>query len=219
MLALKKIEKKHLILCEGPDAVGFLNEYLHSQSAEWHSAIQVANFGGNQELRKSLELLRITDGFADLRSLLVIRDAETDAQAAMDQIRSALEKYSFAVPEMQGEWKDGTPRICFLLFPALGREIKDGTLEDLCMSILAESEVDKIIDRMTYFLDTLHRDGLRNFSHLHKTKLHTYFSVTNKFVTKNIGLAAKAGAFNWLHPNLEPLKGCLEKMWALCVWH
>lgn len=212
MLALKKIEEKNLILCEGPDAVGFLNEYLHSQVAEWHGAIQVANFGGNQELRKSLELLQVTPGFSDLCSLLIIRDAEKNAQAAVEQIQSALKKYCFAVPEMQGEWKDGFPRTCFLLFPSLGREIKAGTLEDLCMSILAEPEVDKVTGRVDCFLDTLHQDGLRDFSHLHKTKLHTYFSITNKFVTKNVGLAAKAGAFNWSHPNLEPLKNCLNEM-------
>lgn len=212
MLKLEKIEKRHLILCEGPDAVGFLNNYLHSQVIERHDAIQVANFGGNQELRKSLELLQVTPGFSDLCSLLIIRDAEKNTQAAVDQIQSALEKYCFAVPEMQGEWKDGSPRTCFLLFPALGKEIKAGTLEDLCMSILAEPEVDKVTGRADCFLDMLRRDGLRDFSHLHKTKLHTYFSITNKFVTKNVGLAAKAGAFNWSHPNLDPLKDCLSEM-------
>lgn len=212
MLKLKRIEKKHLILCEGADAEGFLNNYLHSQVAEQHSLIQVANFGGNQEFRKSLELLRKTDGFSDLCSLLVIRDAETDAQAASDQVRFALEDYRFAAPKAQGEWKEGIPRTCFLLFPYLGRRIAPGTLEDLCLSILAESEADNVIGKIDTFLDTLHQDGLRTFSHPHKTRLHTYFSATNELVTKNIGLAAKAGAFNWSHPGLEPLKNCLRKI-------
>jgi len=212
MLKLERIEKNHLILCEGPDAVGFLSNYLYSQGVEQYSTIQVANFGGNLELRKSLELLRNTDGFSELCSLLVIRDAETDAQAASAQIRSALEKYHFAVPETQGEWKEGAPKTCFLLFPALGRNITDGTLEDLCMSILAENEANNVTGRIDSFLDTLRREGLRDFPRLHKTRLHTYFSITNDFVTKNVGLAAKAGAFDWSHPNLEPLKNCLSKM-------
>lgn len=212
MLALKKIEEKHLILCEGPDAVGFLNEYLYNQVPEWNGTIQVANFGGNQELRKSLELLQVTPGFSDLCSLLIIRDAEKNAQAAVAQIQSALKKYSFAVPETQGEWKDGTPKTCFLLFPSLGKNITNGTLEDLCLSFLAENEADNVMGQIDTFLDTLNQDGLRTFSHLHKTRLHTYFSITNKFVTKNVGLAAKAGAFNWSHPSLAPLKDCLSKM-------
>lgn len=212
MLKLQKIDKKHLILCEGDDAVGFVSNYLYSQFKEQCSIIQVANFGGNPELRKSLELLRVTPGFSDLCSLLIIRDTETNTQAALDQIRSALEKYSFAVPKTQGEWKEGTPKTCFLLFPALGKSTTTGTLENLCMSVLAEDKAANITDRIETFLNELCQDGLRDFSHIHKTRLHTYFSVTNKFVTKNIGLAAKAGAFNWSHPNLEPLKNCLSKM-------
>mgnify|MGYP001029752010 CR=1 FL=1 len=208
----EKIEKKHLILCEGSDAVGFINNYLYSQCRERCNEIQVANFGGNPDLRKFLELLRVTPGFSDLHSLLIIRDAEKDIRSALDQVRFALKDYHFAMPKTQGEWEDGTPRTCFLLFPALGREIEAGTLEDLCMSILAEPEVDKVTDRVDCFLDTLRQDGLRHFAYLHKTKLHTYFSVTNNFVTKNVGVAAKAGAFNWSHPNLDPLKDCLSKM-------
>lgn len=208
-----KIEEgtKHLILCEGKDAEGFLNEYLR-QTVEQRSAIQVLDFGGNPDLRKSLKLLRVTPGFSNLCSLLIIRDAETNAQAAFDQVRFALKDYHFAMPKTQGEWEEGTPRTCFLLFPKFGKQIVPGTLEDLCMSILAENNVDDVIGRMGTFLNTLQQDGVRDFSHPHKTKLHTYFSITNDFVTKNIGLAAKAGAFNWSHPDLDPLKDCLSKM-------
>ena len=212
MLNLKKIEKRHLILCEGDDAVGFLGNYLYSQFKEQYSTIQVANFGGNPELRKSLELLRVTPGFADLRSLLIIRDAEKDIQSALDQVRFALKDYHFAMPKTQGEWAEGTPRTCFLLFPYLGRKLEAGTLEDLCLSILAENEADNVMGRIDTFLDLLRQDGLRMFSHLHKTRLHTYFSITNKFVTKNVGLAAKEHAFNWSHPDLDPLRDCLSKM-------
>ena len=188
------------------------NNYLYSQFAKQCNTIQVANFGGNQEFRKSLALLRNTDGFSDLRSLLVVRDAETDAQAALSQIQSALEKYSFAVPKTQGKWTEGSPRTYFLLFPYLGRKLEAGTLEDLCLSILAEDGAGNVMGRIDSFLDTLRQDGLRTFSHLHKTRLHTYFSATNDFVTRNIGLAAKAGAFNWSHPDLAPLKDCLSKI-------
>lgn len=66
MFKLKRIEKQHLILCEGSDAEGFLTNYLHSQNVESYRAIQVADFGGNQELRKSLELLQKTDGFSPI---------------------------------------------------------------------------------------------------------------------------------------------------------
>lgn len=52
----------------------------------------------------------------------------------------------------------------------------------------------------------------RRFSHRHKTRLHTYFSANNKFVSMKVEEAAHAGAFNWTHPNMEPLKKCLGKM-------
>lgn len=210
------IHKKHLILCEGMDAWKFLVRYLNSPALEenpfFSENIEVLDFGGNEELAAYLTALKGIDGYSDVVSLLVIRDAELDAQKAVCQVQSALRSNDLEVPAAQGQWAEGTPKTCFLLFPALGTEERTGTLEDLCLTILDDMATETPLEEIDTFVKHLEQDRGLTFSHRHKTRLHTYFSVNNRFVSMKVGEAADAGAFNWSHPNLGPLKNCLSKM-------
>lgn len=211
-----KIHKKHLILCEGRDAKNFLIRYLNSPALQddpfFSHDIEVFNFGGNEELRSYLAPFKLITGFSDVISLLVIRDAEQDVQKAVHQVQSAFCANGLEVPAVQGQWANGVPKTCFLLFPAFGTVSRAGTLEDLCVTILNDAAAETPIEEVDAFVKHLEQDREQTFSHLHKTRLHTYFSVNNKFVSMKVGEAAKAGAFDWSHPNLEPLKKCLSEM-------
>lgn len=210
------IKKKYLILCEGIDEWKFLVRFLNSSALEDNSFfsadIEVFNFGGNEELSAYLTALKLIEGFSDVVSLLVIRDAESNAHAAEQQIQRAFRANGLEVPDRQGQWTEGTPRTCFWLFPALGTEDRPGTLEDLCLTILDDAAAETPLEEIDTFVKHLEQDRGQTFSHPHKTRLHTYFSVNNEFVSLKLGEAADAGAFKWSHPNLEPLKDCLSKM-------
>lgn len=210
------IHKKHLILCEGMDAWKFLVRYLNSPALQenpfFSEEIEALDFGGNEDLSAYLAALKGIEGYSDLVSLLVIRDAELDVQKAARQIQSALRTNDLEVPAAQGQWTEGIPKTCFLLFPALGTEERSGTLEDLCVTILDNTTAETPIEEIDTFVKHLEQDREQTFSHRHKTRLHTYFSVNNTFVGMKAGEAADAGAFDWSHPNLEPLKNCLSEM-------
>lgn len=210
------IHKKHLILCEGMDEWKFLARYLNSPALQenpfFSENIEVLDFGGNEELSAYLSALKGIQGYSDIVSLLVIRDAELDAQRAARDVQNALRTNGLHVPDAQGQWTEGTPKACFLLFPALGTIECSGTLEDLCLTILDDTAAETPLEEIDSFVEHLEQDREQIFSHRHKTRLHTYFSVNNKFVSMKVGEAADAGAFNWSHPNLDPLKDCLSKM-------
>jgi hypothetical protein len=55
-------------------------------------------------------------------------------------------------------------------------------------------------------MESLKENRNREFPHEFKTKLHTYFSVTDDYVTMKIGEAARAGAFDWNNDKLSTLK-------------
>ena len=94
-----RIEKGHLILCEGRDELFFLIAYLNSAHLSatpgFSEDIQVLDFGGNSDLLEQLKVLKVTPGFDEVKTLLIVRDAEKDANAAIRQIRTALEKNAF----------------------------------------------------------------------------------------------------------------------------
>lgn len=210
------IHKKHLILCEGMDAWKFLICYLNSPALKenpfFSEDIEAFDFGGNEDLSAYLAALKLIDGYSNVVSLLVIRDAELDAHAAEQQVQSALRANGLEVSAIQGQWTSGIPKTCFLLFPTLGAEDRPGTLEDLCVTVLDDTTTETPLEEIDTFVKHLEQDRKQTFSHRHKTRLHTYFSVNNKFVSMKLGEAADAGAFNWFHPNLEPLKNCLKEM-------
>ncbi len=205
-----RIRKQHLILCEGRDAEEFLIKYLNSDAlaadSRFSQDIQVMDFDGNSDLCNYLNLLKNMDGFNSVLSLLIIRDAERDAAAAQNQIITALRNAGFSPPPAACTWQAAAVKTGFLLFPDCNEHPVTGTLEDLCISILSEDSGEVILSEITEFMQHLTDTYQRSFPHEFKTKLHTYFSITDAYVSLKIGEAAGAGAFDWNNPRLNSLR-------------
>ncbi len=211
-----KILRENLILCEGRDEQEFLIQYLNSDALSFlpgfSNDFQVIDFGGNSELPQKLAILKNMDGFEKLKSLLVIRDAETNAKTACSEIRIALQKNDFPVPAEPHCWEGKSPRVGFVLFPACDNTAQNGTLEDLCLSILSDSFAFDTLEQIDAFLNNLEKHRQKAFRRIFKAKLHTYFSVHNDYVSLKIGEAAAAGAFDWNHVALNSLKKFLQEV-------
>ena len=211
-----KIRTQHLILCEGRDAEEFLIAYLNSDALSstpaFSNDFQVMDFGGNENLSNYIELLKNMQDFEQVKTILIIRDAERNTTNSIKQIQSTLQKSGLPVPETTYSWKGESLKVGFLLFPTCDSTVQVGTLEDLCLSILKEHNSQIIIQEIMTFMKTLENNYNRTFPHEFKTKLHSYFSITDNFVSMKIGEAARAQAFDWSHENLIPLKNFLMKI-------
>ena len=210
----KKIVKPCLLLCEGRDAEGFLIQYLNSSALSYDcrfsNDIQVLDFGGNENLTSFLMNLKNMDRFEQVRSLAVIRDAEKDYEKACREVGNSFGKCGIASSGRCGEWSLDTSglKAGFMLFPL---DCSEGTLEDLCLRILSERRSEKILSSIDLFLDRMESSQGRVFRWKHKNGLHTYLSSSEEYVTMPLGLAAKAGAFDWSSSELEPLRSFLMK--------
>lgn len=211
-----RIRTKHLILCEGRDAEEVLITYLNSAALSdipsFSNDFQVMDFGGNSDLQTFLETLKNMEGFDKVESIAIIRDAERDASQAKNEITRALRNCDLSIPNSAHEWQGDSPKIGFLLFPTCDSNVQAGTLEDLCLSILSENRSSEIIDDIQRFMNETGEKYDRIYPHEFKTKLHTYFSITDAYVSLKIGEAAKAGAFNWESTKLLPLKNFLQEI-------
>ena len=152
--------------------------------------------------------------------MIIIRDSEESYENAIKSIQSALCKSKFPIPTnvntvIKGIYNNITGNVnmnvAFTLFPSLSDDKRNGTLEDLYIENLKENNVEQLINDIDSFLYTLKSKG-RKFTWYHKTKLHTYFSVTNDFVSCKIGQATKYGAFNFECDEMNSLKLLLEKI-------
>lgn len=210
----KKIVKPYLLLCEGRDAENFLINYLESealtQDQRFSNEIQVLDFGGNDDLDRFLMNLKNMERFDQVTNIAIIRDAEKDFAKACSDVTRSLRKSGIISPDSYGTWvnDDTGVNVGYLLFP-LNNEA--GTLEDLCLNILSESNIESILSSIDTFLTTMESSYGRSYHRKHKNRLHTYLSSSDEYVSMQLGLASKAGAFNWDSVYLEPLKRFLTE--------
>jgi len=210
----KTISKPHLILCEGEDTTQFMIRYLGylSNIDNMFESFMAFDFGGINELTTFLSKdLPVKPGYDMVESITIVRDSENDHLSAVQSVKSTLEELGFPVPsEPNTIVHNNTMKVAFSLFPSLSKDGRSGTLEDLYIENLKEDGVEHLLKDIYSFLDDLKSKG-RNFKWFHKTKLHTYFSVTD-FVSKTIGQATEAGAFNYDCMEMNCLKELLRSI-------
>jgi len=137
--------------------------------------------------------------------------AETDAAGACQSLCTALKDTGFAAPDK--------PCCCmtdsrayhahistgFVLFPGCSAALQNGTLEDLCLRMLAQGDAKTVLSSVDAALAPYRQQLPR----LHKNRLHTYFSMTDAFVSLKVGEAARDGAFCYALAEMESLKAFL----------
>ena len=203
-----KIKQSHLVLCEGEDAMHYLRELLQFFIAQdpGFENYQAISFGGNPDLKTYLSVIRNIEGYDQVKTILVARDAEKDAQSAIQSITDAFSHNKFNCPSGPNVVdKKGTPRTGFVLFPSCSDKPENGTLEDMCLRTLSKEWSGNILSKA----NSLVKDFC--FKRPHKNLLHTYFSLTDEYVGLKIGEAAKARAFDLMCPEIESLRHFLAQ--------
>lgn len=209
-----KILKKYLILCEGIDTFKFIINYLESDALKYNNRfgndIQALNFGGINDLHKFISIIKNMEGFENVNRILILRDAETNADKAIKSIQNDLKTEGFPVPPSCNKWTEDNNilKIAFTLMPACSSQPINGALEDLCREILKDNygmkaDINEFVERIKQTYKSIG-------AHEHKSKLHSFLSVNKGFISLKIGEAATAGAFDWNNTKLNSLKEIIE---------
>lgn len=201
------ILKPYLLLCEGRDEIVFFERYREHKLGKENRAfnkIQCLNFGGINELKNFWQVLDKLPNFNIVKRIAIVRDAETNWNAAVDSLnnilnegvisRELISSYPyFLLPgkDTQGNWQNGT-------------------LEDLCLKILQDNcdglTKEYLLDHSKNFLNKAADERQRVFRRMHKNMLYTYFAATDKLVGQKVGEAVRVGAYNLEHEALSELK-------------
>lgn len=206
-----EIKKSKLIVAEGADAYWFL---IWACQAFGISDIQVMDFGGITELTQFLKTVSLLPQYETVKTIVIARDAETDPVAAMSSILHSLQETSLPVPSEPFQFIGNGLRVAFMIFPGFEFEKPDsqklipGTLENLCLEIANDKSTYDCVNGYIHCLKSLNKP----ISHHHKTQLHAYLSGQDAFVGLKIGEAAKAGAWDWNHPQFAPFRTIISNM-------
>lgn len=199
-------ECKTLILAEGLDAKLFLIWALEAYHLE---SIQVEAFDGNSKLSVELKIWKLSEGFNNIETIIIARDAETNGDAAIESVLSVLKSHSLPLPAKAFQYSAPYPKVAIMLFPGLEMEaiIQKGTLEDLCLRTIEQTSTD-ILTKSETFVKQI--DDIRPINRKHKANLHTYLSVNEKYIGLKVGEAARCGAWDWQSDAMAPFRNILE---------
>jgi len=216
-------EKPYIIICEGADEYFFLIEYLNyleNTEALFKDCHYVIDFGGIDDVNNGIEDIKIYPHYEDMKGFLIIRDAETKVNSAVESLQYRIkETWGIEIKET-GEIKTDKDnvKVGFFLLPGKNEQgrFRNGTLEDLCWDILLDSKesvsLEKLLNSVDDYITKIEKIREEDMKRRHKNKLHLYFSSTDLFVGSKIGEAAKYGAFDFSNEKMTDLKKMILQM-------
>ena len=220
-------DKPYAICCEGADEYYFLCWYLEylikNEPDHFQDRYCILDLGGIDEMKKRFSSIRKIPDYSSVRSLLFVRDAETDVQGTIYGLCSSMKREWGIESNATGAFKTGTDRVKvgFYLFPDqdLYGAFKNGTLEDLLVQLykLPPEEVISVTalkSKTDVFIRELEKSRNKQMKTVHKNRLHLLLDCTDSFVGLKIGEAAKAHAYDFGHPLLDGLK---KRIWEMQV--
>lgn len=184
------ITQDRLLIVEGKDAENFLRAMVRHCDRD---NIQVLDYGGINELSRYLRTIVVSPDWSRVTTLGIIRDAETNAQSAMQSVRGAIAQVGISI--------DGAdPRISTFIFPDGQRP---GMLETLLCDSFADSRINDCIDE--FFACCAEHAGV-SVRRMEKARAHAYLA-TREDPHVSVGVAAQKDYWDLDHPAFEQLRG------------
>ena len=219
-----KPEYPYVIVCEGMDEYSFLIAYLtyleQNEKEKFVDCHNVVDFGGINDMNKLLNNIKNLPRYDEMKSFLIVRDAERDANAAVKSLQLQIKKtWDIDIDDTGAiQTTDDGVKVGFFLLPGFDEQghFLNGTLEDLCWGIIDDSHDSLNDNSLLQFIDKYMCDIAQRrdkpWIWPHKNRLHLYFSSTDEFVGDKLGEAANEGAFDLSSPRLSHLKEMIFQM-------
>jgi hypothetical protein len=117
--------------------------------------IQLLQVGGKDRFRARLKALVSVSGFASVRSLGIVRDADIDPHATFLSVCDALKAANLTVPQYPALPMGQSPQVAVMILPDPSTP---GMLEDLCLRAVSEDPAMHCVEN---YFDCLQAQGLQ----------------------------------------------------------
>lgn len=200
-----QIESETQLLVEGRDECNFFEAFIEHLSLE-QVDIQIHDFGGVNGLRGFLRAIVTSSGFEkNVRSIGIVRDAETCAESAFQSVRSSLENAGLPLPAQPGYPTDTSPKVTVLILPGDNRP---GMLETLLCESFKDEPENRCIDD---FLNCVTAIPEVSVDRPYKARAHAFLA-TKPDPHVSVGVAAKNGYWDLDHPVLGDVRSFLTSI-------
>jgi len=196
-----EIKQPHLLFVEGKEDKYFFEALVEGMEV---TNVQIEDYGGKDNLRKSLRALKTSHGFYRLASLGVVRDADEDPHAAFQSVRDALMGAGLPVPHKPLEIVPEKPAVAVIILPDSSSK---GSLEDLCLRAFAD---DAAMGCVENFFQCLNERTHCLPNYISKAKIQVFLASRPRPL--RLGEAAEAGYLPLDAKAFQPLKDIIAKL-------
>lgn len=199
---MEPIREKKVLAVEGKDEVNFFDALLKHLGIT--DDVEVRDVGGKYQFKSKLPALVRTTGFSDVEVFVIIRDADTDANAAFESIRDILKGQDLEPPSQINQFSDGNPRIGIFIMPG---NSDTGMLEDLCLKTVEEQPA---MECANVFIDCA--SGLGDPPQVMAKAKAQVFLAAMPEIANSVGVGAQKGYWNFNSNELDDLISFIDNL-------
>ena len=210
------LEKSHILLVEGKDEVLFFEAFLKHLKIENAQIIEVC---GKNNFKNAFPAFLNMDGFSEVVSYAIVRDADNNADSTFTSIIDLLKRNNQPVPKKhEGIIGSNGVKVGIYIVPG---DDKPGMLESLCLDSVSKHPIIECVNTYISCLESMiDKDCIENKEtkkycfpgNLPKAKMHAFLAGQNKFVP-GLGIAARKGYFDL---NAQCFKKLRDFVCAIC---
>jgi len=199
------ISQPAVVLVEGNEDKRFFGALVKRLNLD---TFQVFAVGGKAKFAGWLRAIKSSPGFATVRHLIVIRDADEDPKAAFQSIRTALINAGLPAPERPlASTGDTRPVVTIAILPGGDRP---GKLEDLCLESVNQDPAFSCLDEYFKCLESCLPP--EEFPQdLSKAKVHAFLA-SRREPDLRLGEAAEKGYWPLDSESFTSIKELLRKI-------
>ncbi len=195
----KALEMPTLLVGEGKDELRFFGALLKHLG---RTDVQVEECQGKDGLRRYLKALVVRTGFETLERILIVQDGDNNPDGRFNSVRDIVANCDLVPPMRHAQISDGKPAVGVFIMPD---GLREGMLEDLCLSSVADDPAMKCVDGFISCVEELGNDPKPRS----KARLHAWLA-SRESPGKLLGEAADAGEWKWRHATFRPLIAFLD---------
>lgn len=198
------IDKEKILAVEGQDEKNFFTALLKHIDIP-ASEFAIHDIGGKDQFKHKLPaLVKVSGFFETVKTLVVIRDAEDNADTTFESIKDILKKQNLEPPGQKNQFSEGNPKVGIFIMPG---NYDKGMLEDLCLKTVENHPGMKCVEA---FIDCV--SGLESPpKNIAKAKVQAFLAAMPN-IANCIGIGAQKGYWDFDSEALKDLKSFLSNI-------
>ena len=205
MDSVLRFDEEKLLLVEGRNEENLFAAFLRYLEI---TGVRILSYRGKDNLRNRLGVYVDAPGFGQVQSIGIVRDADDNAQSALQSVRDSLRNAGLSSPQTFLTPAGDSPQVSVYIMPDNSGV---GALEDLCLRALEDDPAMPCVDDFLRCVDAAATTPPQTPQNRAKARIHAFLS-SREDPELRVGEAAQRGYIPFNHSAFTNLAQFLQNL-------